>query len=89
MNKLDDTMRFLTFQEEGEKYPSKLSLWLTQAGKLFIQIGPEDDEAMMTQCIVLDKLDAQALADEITGILSVMDEPIPQKKPGRQLTIGN
>jgi hypothetical protein len=73
-------MYYLTFinVDEETKYKNKLSLWRNTDNKLFIQVGPEDEEdASITQWIALDFQDAKALHHEILSILKAMEENQP------------
>lgn len=79
MTKLDDTMTHLVFTEDEGQYKTKLTLWRTVKNKLWLEMGPEDEDPMLMQGMVLDLYDARKLLTELHDIIQAIEsEPIQE-----------
>lgn len=81
MTKLND-MNYLTIVEDGEsQYKTKLSLWRTVENKVWIEMGPEDNDPMVSQGMVLEAYDARTLLHELSEIVrGIEEDPIEETK---------
>lgn len=65
----------MTFVEDSEsEYKTKLSLWGTINGQVWIEMGPEQEDEMLMQGIALDLGDAKILANELVTIIKQLEQ---------------
>jgi hypothetical protein len=80
----------MTILEETEsEYQSELKLWENKDGKIWIQVGYDDNEPHGSHGIPITTDDARALINELSRLLKTMEPPVQEvKQPlGQQLPI--
>ena len=64
----------MTFVENSEsEYKTKLSLWANDKGQVWLEMGPEQEDEMLMQGLVLDLEDAKLLANELVRIIKEIE----------------